>query len=133
MTLKELSQLYWLNREIENDYARLEQLRSEAYGVGSARGDGMPHGTEPGRTTEGKAVAIAQAENVIREKLTRIQQEQLRLMTYINTVEDSLTRQIYILRFVGGLTWEQVAARIGGGNTGDSVRMACYRYMRKNQ
>lgn len=41
---------------------------------------------------------------------------------YIETIDDSLLRQIITLRHVNGLTWDQVAAHIGGGNTADSVR-----------
>ncbi|WP_236908829.1 hypothetical protein [Clostridium sp. Cult3] len=33
---------------------------------------------------------------------------------YIDNIDDSLIRQIITLRYVSGLTWEQVAASIGG-------------------
>lgn len=48
---------------------------------------------------------------------------------YINSIDDSLTRQILFLRYVNGLTWEQVAASIGGGNTADSVRKVSERFL----
>ena len=51
---------------------------------------------------------------------------------HIQSVDDSLTRQILSLRYVNGLPWEQVAACIGGGNTADSVRMACDRFLAKD-
>ena len=51
---------------------------------------------------------------------------------YINTIDDSLTRQILSLRYVNGLTWEQVAASIGGGNTADSVRKVAERFLMEN-
>ncbi len=49
---------------------------------------------------------------------------------YIADIDDSLLRQIVYLRHVNGLTWEQVAANIGGGNTGDGVRMMHDRYFK---
>ena len=41
-------------------------------------------------------------------------------------------RQIISLKYVDGLTWEQVAASIGGGNTADGVRMIHNRFLGKN-
>ena len=49
---------------------------------------------------------------------------------YVENIDDSLIRQIIILRHVNGLTWEQVAASIGGNNTADSVRMMHDRFLR---
>lgn len=48
---------------------------------------------------------------------------------YIEGIDDSLLRQIISLRHVNGLTWDQVAASIGGGNTGDSVRKTHDRFI----
>lgn len=50
---------------------------------------------------------------------------------YIQSIDDSLTRQILSLRYVNGLTWEQVAAHIGGGNTAESVRQINSRFFRR--
>jgi hypothetical protein len=49
---------------------------------------------------------------------------------YIEKIDDSLIRQIITLRHIEGLTWEQVAARIGGNNTPDSVRMMHDRFLK---
>lgn len=131
MTLKELSQLYILNREIEIETERLERLKSSAYGVGAAKADGMPHGSEPSRTTEVKAVSISNLEQIIAGKVERARQEKERLEQYIASIDDSLTRQIYTLRFAECMSWEQVAVKIGG-NTADSVKKVCYRYLRSH-
>ena len=48
---------------------------------------------------------------------------------YIESIDDSLLRQIIYLRHVNGLTWDQVAASIGGGNTGESVRKMHDRFL----
>ena len=49
---------------------------------------------------------------------------------YVESIDDSLIRQIITLRHVNGLTWDQVAASIGGGNTGDSVRKMHDRFLK---
>ena len=45
MTKKELSQLYWLNREIEQDKKRLAELETSATNCTTGEITGMPHGT----------------------------------------------------------------------------------------
>jgi len=42
------------------------------------------------------------------------------LERYIAGIDDSLIQQIFTLRFINRLSWQQVANRIGGGNTADS-------------
>ena len=44
------------------------------------------------------------------------------IFEWVEGIEDSLLRQVIILRHVNGLGWRQVAREIGGGNTADSVR-----------
>ncbi|NYB72520.1 RNA polymerase subunit sigma-24 [Sedimentibacter hydroxybenzoicus DSM 7310] len=50
---------------------------------------------------------------------------------YIQSIDDSLTRQILSLRYINGLSWGQVAASIGGNNTADGVRMIAERFLSK--
>ena len=61
------------------------------------------------------------------EELTNLIEE---MDSYLKNVGDSFIRQILILRYVNGLTWEQVAANIGGNNTADSVRKVAERYLK---
>lgn len=49
---------------------------------------------------------------------------------FISRIEDSQTRQIIFLRFIKGLSWGQVAVKIGGGNTDEGVRKRAVRYIR---
>lgn len=53
------------------------------------------------------------------------------LMNYIIHIPDSQTRQIFMLRFIDGLTWSCIADIIGGHNTEDSVKKRCYRYFKE--
>ena len=133
MTLKELSQLYYLNREIERDVRRLEELKDRAYSLSASNITGMPRGGNiAGSTIDRNAAEIADLEAIISAKITQCLHERNRLERYIADIPDSLTRQIFTLRFINGLTWLQVAFSIGGCNTEDSVRMACKRYIDKD-
>ena len=132
MTLKELSQLYYLNREIEMDQARLEALRAKASAPGSPNYDGMPKSPVYENRLERYIADIVDLENIINLKIQQCIIERKRLERYISEIPDSLTRQIFTLRFVNGLTWVQTAFSVGGGNNEDSVRQRVYRYLKAN-
>lgn len=128
MTKRELSQLYYLNREIAEDKRKLLELQTAAAG-GAAKITGMPHVSGNSRSIENYAILIAEQSSMIDLKIQQMLIEYNRLNRYIAEVEDSLMRQILSLRYVNGLTWEQVAAHVGGGNTADCVKKSCYRYL----
>ncbi len=131
MTLKELSQLYYLNREIEMDQHRLRELELKAL-PGAQVITGMPHGSSVADIVGRYAAEIADLRGIIEAKHQQCLYERSRLERYIAGIDDSLLRQIFTYRFVNGLPWLQVAACIGGGNTADSVRVACNRYIEKH-
>ena len=131
MTLKELSQLYYLNREIERDQERLEKLRASASAPGAPNYDGMPKNPSFENRLERYIAEIVDLEAIIQAKITQCLHERARLERYIAEIPDSLTRQIFQLRFISGLSWVQIAFSVGGGNTADGVRMVCNRYIKK--
>lgn len=130
MTLKELSQLYYLNREIERDQERLEDLRARASSPGMPSCDcAKAQGFE--NRLERYIAEIVDLEAIIQAKLTQCLHERNRLERYIAAIPDSLTRQIFQLRFVECLSWVRIAYQVGGGNTEAGVKMTCYRYIKK--
>lgn len=129
MTVKELSQLYYLNREIEQDKQRLAALESMR-GNTALRIAGFIH-IQRITDKEELDAAIADSKELLEAKNRLCIAEYNRLMHYITTVEDSYIRQILTFRYVDGFSWVQVAMHIGGGNTEDSVRMAHKRFLKK--
>lgn len=67
--------------------------------------------------------------------LTSLEMELLETLNqveeFIASTDDSRMRRIINLRFIENLSWQQVAKRIGGGNTDETVRKAFYRFMEK--
>ena len=130
MRLRDLSQLYFLRREIQEDERRLRKLEQEIYSAGAMRYSGMPgKATKSGSAIETAALELVQLRDAIAEKRVQCVREEKRLQRYINGIADSETRTIFTLRFREGLSWEQVAARLGPGHTADRVKKACYRYL----
>lgn len=48
---------------------------------------------------------------------------------FISDIKDSHIRRIVRLRVVDGMSWNEVADNVGGGNTEDSVKKVYYRYV----
>ena len=52
--------------------------------------------------------------------------------TFISNVEDSRIRRILHWRYIENLSWNQVADRMGGGNSEDCAKKALQRFFKKN-
>jgi len=74
------------------------------------------------------ATKIADCKAMIEAILDDIQVERMEMIKFIESVPDSLIRQILYHRFVEGLTWQGVADKVGN-NTESSVRMAFNRFI----
>lgn len=131
MTRQELSQLYFLRREIQSDKERLAKLEAAASST-SPGSSGTPNGKGSVTDRTALAVEISMLKDLIYEKICREEQEFRRLMNFISNVEDSLMRQILTARFVDNMNWTAVAMRVGGGNTAVTVRQRCNRFLREN-
>lgn len=131
MTIKELSQLYYLNREIERDKRRLVELETAAQSC-TVKITGMPHATGVSDKIGNMATEIAELKTLIELNIRKCGVELNRLNRYIYSIDDSLTRQVLTLRFVNGLPWQQVACSIGGDNNDESVKKICYRYLKNH-
>ena len=161
MTVKELSQLYWLNREIETDQERLDDLakairgyqeklsslRRKASVPSSSNLSGMPHNPSQDNRIERYVGDIVDLERLIADKRKTLSEyamaiharqmlvihERNELEQYINGIEDGYMRKIFYHRFIDGENWAQIAARLEkDGATEDSVKKRFYRYVRKN-
>lgn len=130
MTLKELSQLYYLNREIFADQKRLDELNRMIGAPSPPPISDMPrapHGVES--KVERLAAEIVDLQAIIAARQIQCIHERARLERWINEIPDSLTREIFKCRFVECMSWLQVARSVGGSNTEGSVKMICYRYL----
>ncbi|MDP4121316.1 MAG: hypothetical protein Q8876_09745 [Bacillota bacterium] len=132
MTKKELSQLYYLKREIEQQQCRLEELQAAATSC-TAIVTGLPKSCCISDKLAEYAVEIADFKVLVDLNLKRCFYELNRLSCYIQSVDVSQMRMILSLRYINGYSWRQIAFSIGGRNTEDIVRMAHYRFLGKNQ
>jgi len=131
MTKSELSQLYDLNKEIERDKQRVYELECAACAVSTVI-TGMPHGSGVGDKVGKYASEIADLKAVIELNMQKCWYELNKLNRYITEIPDSMTRQVFQLRYISGLKWYQIAQSIGG-ITEDSAKQAAHRYIKNSQ
>lgn len=128
-TRKELSQLYYLKREIRSDEQRLLELEAAATSI-TQNISGMPGS---GRKSDKTAIGaeIADLKRIISSKNEMCIAHYNRIMRYVASIDDSLIRQVITYRHVDMMKWRDIAQKIGGGNSEDGIRMAYKRYLEK--
>ena len=112
MTKKELSQLYYLKKEIRQQQKRLQELENAATSC-TAKITGMPHGMGINDKISKYAAQIADLKGLLDLNLKKCFYELNRINRFIESVEDSEMRMILTLRYIQNLSWQKVAFAIG--------------------
>ncbi|MDU7251007.1 MAG: RNA polymerase subunit sigma-24 [Clostridium sp.] len=135
MDKEQLKQLRYLKTEIEAIKKQIDNLEY-TMAIDKVRGSSshFPY-VQRSFTIEGVNYEEYNRKTIrLRKKLSRRISELMDLVEetneFIEGIEDSLTRQIISLRYVIGLTWEEVAANVGGGTTTESVRKVAERFLK---
>ncbi|MEG1186072.1 MAG: hypothetical protein RSD63_10635, partial [Eubacterium sp.] len=106
-------QLYWLNREIEQDKKRLAELKTSATNCTAGEITGMPNGSRCMDKLGNYVAEIADLKALIELNIQKCWYELNRLNRYIQGVEDSEIRMILSSRYVNGLSWNTIANDLG--------------------
>lgn len=128
MTIARLNQYRYLVHEMEQLEAALERMESRTLRDSVLSSDG------PGRTLIEISVYGTQGKRRLkadyRFRIKRLCKERAAVESYIASIGSSYIRQIITLRYISGMTWQQVADKVGGSE--DSVRKACRRFVEQN-
>lgn len=108
MTKKELSQLYYLKKEIRQQQKRLQELETAATSC-TSKITGMPHGMGINDKISKYAAQIADLKGLLDLNLKKCFYELNRINRFIESVEDSEIRMILTLRYTQNLSWRNIA------------------------
>ncbi|MGN0585856.1 MAG: hypothetical protein ACI4JF_01105 [Oscillospiraceae bacterium] len=129
MTEKQLNQIYYLSKEKkmwEDKLKEMTEIKAVSY-----NNSGAGHSSD----VSSPVVRLAEQREKIREiisaKLVEISYVEREILEYINTVSDSLVRQVMYKRHVELKSWPQVSKEIEG-TTPDSLRMMEKRYIKEH-
>lgn len=129
MTKKELSQLYYLRKEIKEQQRRLSELEALATSC-TAKITGLPNGNGVSDKVANYAAQIADLKGLLDLNLKKYFYELNRLDRFISSVKDSEMRIILTLRYSQGLTWQQVAQNMGVLGDGSTERKKHNRFLK---
>lgn len=126
MTRQELKQVRYLKREIELLQEQIAAVEAEIV-TDKVKGSDPDHPwTERSFIIKGLPGERNEKLLRLRDRLERrksdLQDMRAEIFEWVEGIEDSLLRQVIILRHVNGLSWRQVAREIGAGTTWDSLR-----------
>ncbi|MBQ9347064.1 MAG: hypothetical protein IJT94_06940 [Oscillibacter sp.] len=129
MTLDELNSYWDCIRDLESARALQTSLSSAAV-PGAQVLTGMPHA--PGYSDKlGELVpAMLDLSDTIASLEDQKAQREAEIVSFIQTIPEFRIRTMFSLRFLRGMSWKGVAAVMGGQNTIDGVKSACYRYLK---
>lgn len=127
MTLKELRQYRSLCSEIIELRATLKEHKVHETVRGSD--SAFPYLTHSMSVT---GVPEATSNIELLEEVRKLEKQKGEIEGFIDSIEDSLTRRIFKMRFIRGWSWVKVAIKTGN-NTSSSVKMICYRYMKNEK
>ena len=129
MTKKELSQLYYLKKEIKEQQKRLSELEALATSC-TAKITGLPNGNGVSDKIANYATEIADLKSLLDLNLKKCFYELNRLDRFISSVKDSEMRIILTLRYSRGLSWQQIAQNMGVLGDGSTERKKHNRFLK---
>jgi DNA-directed RNA polymerase specialized sigma subunit len=91
--------------QIEDIRATMESPRIQAL-------DGMPRGSGGGDAMTGIMAELAELEEKYKAKLHRLHAAMAQVEDMIDTLEDTVERQVLRCRYIEGLIWEEVCVKL---------------------
>ena len=128
MTKKELEQYNDLQREIRKYNEKKTLIMAKATHDTQAYSS-VPGGKNLSDRTGIGGSELADIEKALEEAYCKRVTELFKLVNYIEGIQDSFIRGLFISRFINGYSWVKVAIEAGGSNSADGVRMSVERYL----
>lgn len=125
----ELKKLPYLEKELK---MWISELEKKPYDIPlqSPVWNGIKSANLSDKTADA-AVLITDSKETITQLVYRIEKQKNKLIKFIDSIDDSLYRQIVYYRSVMGLEWNEVARNIGGDNSDLSIKKMYSRIFEK--
>lgn len=113
--------------KIEEDGAVVDKVTGGSGGMQSFRIEGFPYPEYSRKKTllYARKATLSELEWEISETINKVE-------AFIAGIKDSHMRRIVTLRVVDGLSWDNVARKMGGANNENNIKKAYQRFMESN-
>lgn len=127
MTFEDVSQIYYINKEIKELYRELAELRQQSFVKPISISD-MPRGGDSKDLLIEYTNSVLEIEDMIRYSLMKLQRERKKIEQFLDTIEDPELRLIMRLRCVNNMGWKEIGEEVGCERT--TVSKKFYKYFR---
>ncbi len=128
MTKKELKQLYYIKKEIRMWQNKLNEITE----IQSPNLTGLPGGNKTSDSVSNLAIQKDEIKMIISGLLTKLRGKEREIMIFINSIDDSIVRQIIQYRYVEFMTWREISYKLYDRiDRESSVRMIHDRFLKK--
>lgn len=127
MDLETLNKHYDLVQKLKK--ARELYKTTEAKSLGAQSLDGMPHGTGVSDKVGVLAAALADITGQVGFLEKQVDESAALIEEFIAEIPNLKTRLIFRYRFLGGMSWGEVAGMFDIRTSENSVKSTCYDYM----
>lgn len=128
MTIEDLKELYYLDKLIDYENERLDNLRAKL-DIHSPTISDMPKASGAKDKIGEVVPEIVDKVRELERDVQDLEDRRSRLADFIRVLPNIRIRIIMSLRFIDQMSWTDVAAKIGGKETEDTVKKAVYRYL----
>lgn len=129
MTKKELSQLYYLKKEIKEQQRRIAELEAAATKC-TANISGMPSGKGISDKLGQYAAQIADLRAILDLNIKKCFYELNKLTRYIESIEDSEMKLIFSFRYIQNMSWYEISKNLGSLGDGSTERKKHNRFLK---
>lgn len=112
MNIRDLSQYYYISKNIEKRKQRLDELNSSVISsskISEMKVDGSAPRSDP---TSKIASQIAELKALIEKDYIRLYDEEIKIYNYINKISSEEIKYIVIARFIDFKTWDDIAQEL---------------------
>lgn len=127
-----LMQLNALRKGLRTLRQQNEEITIKADSIPGGNLNGMPSAKSISNSKENRLHAYLNDKEKLDIRFAKMLKEYSETLKYIESIKDHTTYLIFYYRFIQDCSWTNVAMKIGGDNTADTVRMQVNRYLQKN-
>ena len=127
ITVDDLNQIYYLRKDLERLKETIKEARTQT--ISSPSFEFHSQGGEKASSEERYTESTEHYINELINKQTELNSLIKAVEEFINEINDPVMRLIIHYRCVKCLSWEEVAIKLGAGNSAESVRQRYKRFI----